>query len=226
VPPSDADDDPDSLLVRVHDSCFTSELFGSVKCDCKQQLDAALVAVQAAPRGGAVIYLLQEGRGIGLANKIAAYALQESGHDTVDANRALGLPDDAREYGAVRDILSDLGVAKVALLTNNPRKVRELDGLGVTVVRRVGHVLAAPSELAANYMRVKAARMGHAIAAGDITHLGASPMVDGASPTGPADAAATTAAAAAAAGSGGGGGGGGAAPCCPFCASEREPFFE
>jgi GTP cyclohydrolase II len=103
------------VVVRVHDACFTSEVLGSLKCDCREQLALSMEYIQNSPPG-MVIYLQQEGRGIGLANKIAAYALQERGLDTVDANRALGLPDDCREYTAVRDILEDLGVKSVRLM--------------------------------------------------------------------------------------------------------------
>ena len=109
--------------MRVHSECMTSEVFGSLKCDCKEQLDAAMAAVANAG-AGAVLYLRQEGRGIGLANKIRAYALQSRGHDTVDANRLLGLPDDARRYDVARDMLAHLGVASIRLMTNNPAKVR------------------------------------------------------------------------------------------------------
>ena len=155
----------DAVHVRVHDQCVTSEVFGSLKCDCKQQLDAALARVQASPPG-MLIYLPQEGRGIGLANKIAAYDLQtRCGLDTVDANRALGLPDDAREYGAAASILRDVQVRRVALLTNNPRKVEHLRRLGVEVSRRVPHFVA-PAALPAQanaYVRAKVARMGHVI---------------------------------------------------------------
>ena len=155
----------EAVVVRVHDQCVTSEVFGSLKCDCKQQLDAALARVQASPPG-MLIYLPQEGRGIGLANKIAAYDLQtRCGLDTVDANRALGLPDDAREYGAAASILRDVQVRRVALLTNNPRKVEHLRRLGVEVSRRVPHFVA-PSALPAQanaYVRAKVARMGHVI---------------------------------------------------------------
>lgn len=103
--------------MRVHDACFTSEVLGSLKCDCAEQLQLALVMLQASPPG-VVVYLQQEGRGIGLANKIAAYALQEQGLDTVDANRALGLPDDCREYTSVRNILRDLRVRSVQLMVS------------------------------------------------------------------------------------------------------------
>jgi GTP cyclohydrolase II len=126
----------EDVALRVHDACFTSEVLGSLKCDCAEQLQMAMDYIHAnAP--GIVIYLWQEGRGIGLANKIAAYKLQEQGLDTVDANRALGLPDDSREYSSVRNILKELGVKSVRLMTNNPRKLSELTELGVKVTGRI-----------------------------------------------------------------------------------------
>ncbi len=148
-----------AVPVRVHDECFTSEVLGSLKCDCKHQLRFAMDYIR--KRGpGAVVYLRQEGRGIGLANKIAAYALQEDGHDTVDANRLLGLPDDVRDYGAAAFILRDLGVASVRLMTNNPRKVTKLEELGVTIEGRIP-VLVATNEHSSVYLETKALRMGH-----------------------------------------------------------------
>ena len=149
----------EDVLVRVHSECMTSEVFGSLKCDCKQQLDAAMAAIAHAG-AGAVLYLRQEGRGIGLANKIRAYALQSRGHDTVDANRLLGLPDDARRYDVARDMLQHLGVASVRLMTNNPAKVRALGALGVTVTERVP-VIVAPSKHSARYLEAKRERMEH-----------------------------------------------------------------
>src|SRR5271154_6244808 len=115
----------EDVLVRLHSECITGEVFGSLKCDCKEQLDTAMASVASAGLG-AILYLRQEGRGIGLANKIRAYALQAHGHDTVDANRLLGLPDDARSYEVARDMLAHFGVASVRLLTNNPAKVSAL----------------------------------------------------------------------------------------------------
>jgi GTP cyclohydrolase II len=149
----------EDVLVRVHSECMTSEVFGSLKCDCKEQLEAALAAVARAG-AGAVLYLRQEGRGIGLANKIRAYALQSRGHDTVDANRMLGLPDDARKYDVARDMLAHLGVTSVRLMTNNPAKVRELRGLGVPVTARVP-VVVAPTKHSAGYLEAKRLRMDH-----------------------------------------------------------------
>jgi GTP cyclohydrolase II len=134
-------------------------VFGSLKCDCKQQLDCAMAAIAQAG-AGAVLYLRQEGRGIGLANKIRAYALQSHGHDTVDANRLLGLPDDARSYEVARDMLDHLGVASVRLLTNNPAKVSALRKLGVRVIGRVP-IVVPPNRHSARYLEAKRLRMEH-----------------------------------------------------------------
>jgi GTP cyclohydrolase II len=148
-----------NVAVRVHSECMTSEVFGSLKCDCKEQLEHALA--EAARRGrGAVLYLRQEGRGIGLTNKVRAYALQEQGYDTVDANRMLGLPDDARNYDAAADMLDYLGIESVALLTNNPEKVNKLRALGVDVVERVP-VIVQPNSYSRGYLETKRARMEH-----------------------------------------------------------------
>jgi GTP cyclohydrolase II len=148
-----------ALPVRVHSECLTSEVFGSLKCDCKAQLDTALAEI--VRRGaGAVLYLRQEGRGIGLANKIRAYELQSHGADTVDANRILGLPDDARRYDVVRDMLAFLGVESVELMTNNPAKVDGLRELGIEVTARIP-VLVPVNPLAANYLDTKRRRMAH-----------------------------------------------------------------
>lgn len=156
----------EDVICRVHSECLTSEVLGSLKCDCKQQLDRALELISRRGRG-VVLYLRQEGRGIGLGNKIKAYALQEIGYDTVDANRALGLPDDARDYAVAADMLADLGVASVALLTNNPLKVEGLEAIGVKVTRRLPHLVAAPGP-AKNYLEVKGRRMGHFIQGMDV----------------------------------------------------------
>ena len=147
------------VLVRVHSECMTSEVFGSLKCDCKEQLDAAMAAMAKAG-AGAVLYLRQEGRGIGLANKIRAYALQSHGHDTVDANRLLGLPDDARRYDVARDMLSYLGIESVRIMTNNPDKVSSLRNLGVKVVGRVP-IIVPPNAHSARYLEAKRVRMDH-----------------------------------------------------------------
>jgi GTP cyclohydrolase II len=147
--------------VRIHSECITSEVFGSLKCDCKDQLEAAQAEI--ASRGvGAVIYLRQEGRGIGLANKVRAYALQAHGADTVDANRLLGLPVDARRYDAAAAMLGVLGVRSVQLLTNNPAKEEALRALGIDVVGRVP-VLVPTNPFSATYLETKRSRMRHAI---------------------------------------------------------------
>ena len=145
--------------VRVHDECFTSEVLGSLKCDCREQLKFAMDTIQRREHG-VVIYLRQEGRGIGLANKIAAYALQEEGHDTVDANRLLGLPDDQRRYDAAASILDDLGVKSIQLMTNNPRKLELLEEQGVNIAARLP-VLVAANPHSVGYLQAKAERMGH-----------------------------------------------------------------
>ena len=128
----------EDLLVRVHSECLTGEVLHSLKCDCRDQLDLALERIQAAGKG-AVLYLRQEGRGIGLGNKIRAYAKQDEGLDTVDANLALGFEDDQRGYQTAADMLRDLGVESVVLMTNNPRKVEGLESGGVKVTRREPH---------------------------------------------------------------------------------------
>ena len=149
----------DDSLVRVHSECITGEAFGSLKCECGPQLNAALDLVH--QRGGAVIYLRgQEGRGIGLASKLRAYQLQESGVDTLDANLQLGLPADARDYTAAAEILADLGVRSVRLLTNNPDKVAQLEEHGVTVTERVPLYVGLTEQNAA-YLATKQQRMGH-----------------------------------------------------------------
>jgi len=148
----------ENVLVRVHDQCFTSEVMGSRRCDCREQLEMAMELVQ--KQGGAIIYLPQEGRGIGLANKVAAYHLQDKGLDTVDANRQLGFGDDERVYGCVPFILKDLGIESVQLMTNNPMKVRQLTELGVHVSSRHSAVVKS-NPYNEGYLRAKAQRMAH-----------------------------------------------------------------
>ncbi|AAT88429.1 GTP cyclohydrolase [Leifsonia xyli subsp. xyli] len=153
--------DPTGTLVRVHSECLTGEAFGSLKCECGPQLDAALETVQR--EGGVVVYLRgHEGRGIGLINKLRAYKLQEDGLDTLDANLALGLPIDARDYGAATAILQDLGMRSVRLLTNNPEKVRQLEEHGIEVEERVALVVGVGA-FNEGYLETKRDRMGHAI---------------------------------------------------------------
>ena len=147
------------VLVRVHSECITGEAFGSLKCECGPQLDAALDLVH--ERGGIVIYLRgHEGRGIGLANKLRAYQLQEQGLDTLDANLQLGLPADARDYSAAAEILADLGVERVRLLTNNPDKVAQLREHGIEITERVP-LLVGVTEQNIGYLSAKRDRMGH-----------------------------------------------------------------
>jgi 3,4-dihydroxy 2-butanone 4-phosphate synthase/GTP cyclohydrolase II len=147
------------VLVRVHSQCLTGDVFGSERCDCGQQLHAALRAI--AKRGsGVLLYLRQEGRGIGLAAKLRAYALQDRGLDTVEANARLGYPADLRDYGIGAQILVDLGVRKIELLTNNPRKLVGLEAHGLTIVRRVP-IAIRPNRHNRRYLTTKRDKLGH-----------------------------------------------------------------
>jgi len=147
------------LLVRLHSQCLTGDVFGSERCDCGEQLDAALTMMEQAG-AGILIYTFDEGRGIGLLNKIRAYALQDQGHDTVEANHALGFAADMRDYRAAAHILFDLGVRQVRLLTNNPDKVQALEDYGLTVVERVA--LEMPPRSANRvYLQTKRTKFGH-----------------------------------------------------------------
>jgi len=154
--------DGELVLVRVHSECLTGDVLGSLRCDCGAQLDAAMAAVAAEGRG-IVLYLRgHEGRGIGLLSKLRAYHLQDSGADTVDANLELGLPADAREYSTGAQILADLGVRSIRLLTNNPAKVGGLSGFGVEVAGRVP-LPVAPNPQNLRYLIAKRDRLGHQI---------------------------------------------------------------
>ncbi|MBC6450076.1 bifunctional 3,4-dihydroxy-2-butanone-4-phosphate synthase/GTP cyclohydrolase II [Actinokineospora xionganensis] len=153
----------DNVLVRVHSECLTGDVFGSLRCDCGPQLDAALEAVAAEGRGIVLYMRGHEGRGIGLMHKLQAYQLQDDGHDTVDANLALGVPADARDYGTGAQILVDLGVKTMRLLTNNPAKRVGLEGYGLTVVDRVP-LSVWPNPENVHYLRTKRDRMGHHLA--------------------------------------------------------------
>lgn len=156
----------DAPLVRVHSECLTGEAFGSLKCECGPQLRAALDAIDA--EGGVVVYMRgHEGRGIGLINKLRAYSLQERGMDTVDANLALGLPADARDYAAAADILADLGVARVRLMTNNTDKVTQLRSLGLEVAAQVP-LLVGVGPNNHQYLETKRDKMGHIIDADEL----------------------------------------------------------
>lgn len=149
----------EAVLARVHSECWTSEVIGSLKCDCREQLEAALERI-AAEGAGVIVYLRQEGRGIGLGNKIRAYALQNVGADTVEANLALGFEADSRSYDLAAGILRDLGVKSVRLLTNNPLKVDGLEEAGIRVVDRISHWVGE-NQHNADYLAVKRQRMGH-----------------------------------------------------------------
>jgi GTP cyclohydrolase II len=146
-------------LVRLHSECLTGDVLGSLRCDCGEQLTEALALIATEP-SGVLLYLPQEGRGIGIANKIRAYALQDRGLDTVDANLALGLPVDRREYASAAAILRELGLRQVRLLTNNPLKSAALEKYGVQVVERVP-LSVPPNAVNREYLRTKADRMGH-----------------------------------------------------------------
>ncbi len=146
-------------LVRIHSECLTGDAFSSLKCDCGSQLNAAMQAIQDTGCG-AILYLRQEGRGIGLTNKIRAYALQDQGHDTLDANLMLGLPADARVYDMCGPMLAHVGVDEVRLITNNPNKVAYLTEHNIRVVERVPMVVGV-NEINAGYLATKRDRMGH-----------------------------------------------------------------
>ena len=148
-------------LVRVHSECLTGDIFGSLRCDCNEQLMAALLMVEKAG-SGIVLYMRQEGRGIGLVNKLKAYRLQDEGLDTVEANEKLGFRADLRDYGIGAQILRDLGVRKMRLMTNNPKKVVGLNGYGLDIVERVPLEID-PNEINARYLRTKRDKLGHLI---------------------------------------------------------------
>jgi GTP cyclohydrolase II len=146
-------------MVRIHSECLTGDAFGSLKCDCGPQLRKSMELIQQ-EGAGAIIYLRQEGRGIGLESKIKAYALQDQGYDTLDANLALGLPADARDYKIAAEMLKKQGVRKVRLMTNNPLKIQGLRNNGITVSNRISHITGI-CKSNKGYLSTKSMRMGH-----------------------------------------------------------------
>jgi 3,4-dihydroxy 2-butanone 4-phosphate synthase/GTP cyclohydrolase II len=152
-------DEDDEVLVRVHSECVTGDIFGSERCDCGDQLRRAMSMINDAGKG-VIVYMHQEGRGIGLVNKIRAYELQERGKDTVEANIELGFKDDLRDYGIGAQILVDLGVRKIRMLTNNPKKIVGLEGYGLTVTERIP-IEMKPNESNIHYMKTKKKKMGN-----------------------------------------------------------------
>lgn len=159
LPQSDTQEERPLPLIRIHSECLTGDAFSSLKCDCGPQLNTAMQAIQETGCG-AILYLRQEGRGIGLTNKIRAYALQDQGHDTLDANLMLGLPADARIYDMCGPMLAHVGVNAVKLITNNPNKVAYLTQHGIDVVERVP-LLVGVNDMNAEYLATKRDRMGH-----------------------------------------------------------------
>jgi 3,4-dihydroxy 2-butanone 4-phosphate synthase/GTP cyclohydrolase II len=149
----------DEVLVRVHSQCLTGDVFGSKRCDCEEQLHTAMAMVEEEGKG-VIVYMRQEGRGIGLVNKLKAYHLQENGKDTVEANEALGFKADMREYGIGAQILADLGLHRIRLMTNNPRKIIGLQGYGIEVVERVP-IETKPQKENLEYLKTKAQKLGH-----------------------------------------------------------------
>jgi GTP cyclohydrolase II len=149
------------VLTRVHSSCFTGEVLGSLRCDCRAQLDAALERIGRAGRG-VVVYLVQEGRGIGLGNKVRAYQLQDAGADTVDANLQLGFDADLRSYDLAAGILAELGVSSVRLMTNNPQKLSGLERAGVVIDAHESHWVDS-TEHSAGYLAAKKTKLGHLV---------------------------------------------------------------
>jgi 3,4-dihydroxy 2-butanone 4-phosphate synthase/GTP cyclohydrolase II len=162
-------DGAEDVLVRVHSECLTGDVFHSLRCDCGEQLEHALAQIEAEGTG-VLLYMAQEGRGIGLLNKLRAYELQERGLDTVEANVELGFPADARDYGIGNQILADLGLSTIRILTNNPKKLTGIDGFGLTVVEQVP-IAVVPREENRAYLATKRAKLGHRLHHQDLKNL-------------------------------------------------------
>jgi len=154
-------------LVRIHSQCLTGDVFGSIKCDCGPQLQKAMELIETEGRG-AIVYQQQEGRGIGIINKIRAYALQDDGADTVEANERLGFAVDARTYGQCAEILFDIGLCKVRVITNNPDKIKALEEAGLTIVERIP-IEVESFEPAAHYLKTKKEKLGHFLSDKDLS---------------------------------------------------------
>jgi len=162
-------DGAENVLVRVHSECLTGDVFHSLRCDCGEQLEHALAQIES-EGSGVLLYMAQEGRGIGLLNKLRAYELQEQGLDTVEANVELGFPADARDYGIGNQILADLGLTSIRILTNNPKKLTGIDGFGLTVVEQVP-IEIVPGEENRAYLATKRAKLGHRLHHQDLKNL-------------------------------------------------------
>jgi 3,4-dihydroxy 2-butanone 4-phosphate synthase/GTP cyclohydrolase II len=162
-------DGAQNVLVRVHSECLTGDVFHSLRCDCGEQLEQALAQIEREGRG-VLLYMAQEGRGIGLLNKLRAYELQERGRDTVEANLELGFPADARDYGIGNQILAELGLTTLRILTNNPKKLTGIDGFGLTVVEQVP-IEVAPNEENVRYLTAKRDKLGHRLHHQDLKNL-------------------------------------------------------
>ena len=159
----------EDLPTRLHSECLTGDALGSLRCDCRDQLEVSLRKIGSQERG-AILYMRQEGRGIGLINKVRAYALQDRGLDTVDANLALGFRDDERDYAVAAHMIASLNVASIQLMTNNPNKVGQLENLGIRVTARIPHVMPA-TEYNRAYLETKATRSGHQMQVDSRSHL-------------------------------------------------------
>jgi 3,4-dihydroxy 2-butanone 4-phosphate synthase/GTP cyclohydrolase II len=164
------------VLVRVHSECLTGDVFHSLRCDCGEQLEQALAQIDDEGRG-VLLYMAQEGRGIGLLNKLRAYELQEQGMDTVEANLELGFPADARDYGIGNQILADLGLTTLRILTNNPKKLTGIDGFGLTVVEQVP-IEVPPNAENARYLAAKRDKLGHRLHHQDLKNLDYEPETE------------------------------------------------